>query len=147
MDRRSLAEWVGVIAIVASLIFVGLQIQQSQEIALATQYQNRASAVQDLVLAQIEAGHVQPNFRDRVSETISAEDINLFHWLWLSQDNHFFQYNAGFLDEESWQSQRRAISEIYSVCELRFVWEWRRRTGLRRDFVELVESLEDPCDG
>jgi len=34
-SQKNLAEFVGVIAIVASLIFVGLQLRQSQEIALA----------------------------------------------------------------------------------------------------------------
>ncbi len=144
INSRSVAEMIGIGAIVASLIFVGLQLQLSQEIALAAQYQNRTEAVQGLALAQMEADHVSPHFRDRVSDSISTEDINLFHWLWLSQDNHFFQYQAGFLAEESWRPQFRNIKAIYSRCELRFVWDWRR-TGLRDDFVALVDSLEDPC--
>jgi hypothetical protein len=35
------AELIGVLAIVLSLIFVGFQIKQSQEIAMAAQYQAR----------------------------------------------------------------------------------------------------------
>ena len=34
-SQKNVAEFVGVVAIVASLIFVGLQLRQSQEIALA----------------------------------------------------------------------------------------------------------------
>ena len=34
---KDIAELIGLVAIVASLIFVGLQLKQSQEIALATQ--------------------------------------------------------------------------------------------------------------
>jgi len=40
---RDLTEIVGFVAIVASLIFVGMQLMQSQEIAIASQYQERAS--------------------------------------------------------------------------------------------------------
>ena len=44
---RDIAEIVGHVAIVASLIFVGLQLMQSQDIAIATQYQERAAAAVD----------------------------------------------------------------------------------------------------
>ena len=141
---RNIGELIGLIAIVASLVFVGLQLQQSQEIAIAGQYQNRADAAQNMVLTHLEAGHVQRNFRDHLSDSVSAADINLFHWLWLSQDNHFYQYMAGFLDEESWEAQLRNIKDIYAICDMRFVWNWRK-TGLRGDFVAFVEALEDPC--
>jgi len=35
---KDIAELIGITAIVASLIFVGLQLKQSQEIAMAAQY-------------------------------------------------------------------------------------------------------------
>ncbi len=41
---KGTAELIGFTAIVASLIFVGLQLKQSQEIAIAAQYQERANA-------------------------------------------------------------------------------------------------------
>jgi hypothetical protein len=53
---KDIAELIGLVAIVASLIFVGLQLKQSQEIALATQYQARAETTMNLSLAHIEAG-------------------------------------------------------------------------------------------
>ena len=54
-DWKGIAEHVGIVAIVASLLFVGLQLKQSHEIALATQYQSRAEATMNLHLASIEA--------------------------------------------------------------------------------------------
>ncbi len=143
-NLRGIAEWIGIMAIVASLIFVGLQLKQSQEIAIAAQYQSRTEAAQSLALAHLEAGYVLRRFKNRVNDGVSAEDISTFHWLWLSQDNHFYQYQSGFITEESWQPQLRNIKQIYSVCELRFVWDWRKN-GLRDEFVALVDSLEDPC--
>ena len=44
---KDFAELFGIAAIVASLIFVGLQMKQSHEIALAEIYQARASMVVD----------------------------------------------------------------------------------------------------
>ena len=59
-------------------------------------------------------------------------------------DNHFYQYKSGFLDEDAWQGKFRSIKEMYSLCKMRFVFEWRKK-GLRSQFVEMVESLDDPC--
>ncbi|NIU94561.1 hypothetical protein GWN15_15620 [candidate division KSB1 bacterium] len=44
-DWKEIAELIGTAAIVASLIFVGLELRQSHEIAIAAEYQERASSV------------------------------------------------------------------------------------------------------
>ncbi len=46
MDSAKLNDWmqvVGIFAVVASLVFVGLQMMQDREIALAGQYQERSA--------------------------------------------------------------------------------------------------------
>jgi hypothetical protein len=112
---------------------------------LATQFQARAEATQNLHLTAIEADWlpVRP-LRNRISNDMSARDINVFLWLWIQYDNHYYQYQAGFLDESSWQAQFQNVRELYSFCDARFVYEWRKK-GLRSEFVELIESLEVPC--
>ena len=52
---RDTAELFGIAAIVVSLIFVGLQMKQSQEIAIADQYQDRADAALNYYLAQFQS--------------------------------------------------------------------------------------------
>jgi len=42
---KEVAEILGITSIVASLIFVGLQLKQSQEIAIAAQYQARTDTI------------------------------------------------------------------------------------------------------
>lgn len=61
-------------------------------------------------------------------------------------DNHYYQYQVGFLDEESWAAQLRNTKKLFKFCELRFVYEWRK-TRLRDQFVSLIASLDDPCAG
>ena len=59
MDSAKLNDWmqvIGIFAVVASLLFVGLQMKQSQEIALAEQYQARADAAQAMYLSVLESG-------------------------------------------------------------------------------------------
>lgn len=145
-DWKDSAELIGIVAIVASLVFVGLQLRQSHDIALATQYQARAEATQNVYLASIEADYLVPvpALRNGIGDKYSARDINVFLWLWIQYDNHFYQYESGFLEESAWQAQLRNIRRLYSICDARFVFEWRK-IGLRSEFVELVESLEVPC--
>ena len=141
---RPIAELVGISSLVASLIFVGLQLRQSQEIAIATQYQNRADQTMNMHLALIEAGEVQARFRRYVSEEVPASEINLYGWLWIGMDNHHYQYQLGFMDDTTWQAQLRNLQNIYANCSMRFVWEWRKE-GLRSEFVDFVHALKDPC--
>ena len=46
---KDVAELVGIIAIVASLIFVGLELRQSQQIAIAGQYQDRTDTYANMM--------------------------------------------------------------------------------------------------
>ena len=147
VNWKDIAEFVGIAAIVASLIFVGLQMKQSHEIALAAQYQARAETVMNLHQTLIEADKTPriAALRNGLSESVTASDINEHLWLWIAMDNHYFQYQSGFLNEDFWQAQLRTIKGLYSTCDLRFVWKWRK-IGLRSDFVNLVESLDDSCN-
>ena len=144
---KDTAELIGIAAIVASLIFVGMQLKQSQDIAIATQYQARAEATQALTLAHLEADYLPPipALRAGIGEEASIRDVHTQLWLWIQFDNHYYQYQAGFLDEDAWQAQWRNTQEIYRQCHLRFVWDWRKN-GLRSEFVALIDSIEDPCD-
>ena len=150
MDSAKLNDWmqvVGIFALVASLVFVGLQMRQSQEIAIAGQFQNRTQTVLSFIETQMEVGYVPngPGWRDRVStKEVSVEDIHISQWLWINFDNHYFQYQTGFMEESAWQAQLRSLRSAYSRCETRFVYDLRKR-GLRSEFIELVESFEDPC--
>ncbi len=145
INWRPIAELVGITSLVASLIFVGLQLKQSHDVATAAHYQNRADQTMNLHLALIEAGQVQARFRKWVSDDLPASEINIYGWLWIGMDNHHYQYQLGFMDENTWQAQLRTLESIYANCAMRFVWDWRK-AGLRSDFVQIVDSLEDHCE-
>lgn len=144
MNWKGIVELIGIAAIVASLIFVGLQLKQGHEIALADQYQARAEAYMEFALAGIEADWVIPPLRIRVGDETLARDISAVMWHWTYFDNNHFQYQSGFLNDESWQSLVRSHREVYKTCNFRFVYEWRKST-LRPSLVALVDSWADPC--
>ena len=58
MKKVSIDVWIqlfGMLSVVAGLIFVGLQMTQTQRIALASQQQARAGILSDMVLGLTEA--------------------------------------------------------------------------------------------
>lgn len=106
----------GMIGIIASLTFVGLQLKQSQEIAIAAQYFDRsAEATQywrfiaehpDLLddVGSRHREHVAA--ADNYLEELSDEQIGLRYVQVRSYieswDNNYFQFISGFMTEESW---------------------------------------------
>lgn len=144
---KDIAETIGITAIVASLIFVGLQMKQSHEIALAAQYHARAEAVMSFHETQYEVGSI-PNsaaLRAGLSDTVKPRDVGEVLWLWIAYDNHHFQYQSGFMSEDSWQGQLNGIVGLYNECEMRFAWQWRKQS-IRLEFVDFVDSLDDACN-
>jgi hypothetical protein len=55
-DWKTTAELTGIAAIVASLVFAGLQLKLSQDIAVAAQYHDRAALTVEYMNAQLESG-------------------------------------------------------------------------------------------
>ena len=116
LNWKQVAELIGMAAIVGSLVFVGLQLKQSQEIAISNQYNYRTSMAIEIFNAQLESGDLKMWARlsgpDTNSER-SPEDLGRLYLTGLSYltlaDNHYFQYQNGFLDEESWMTQRNTL--------------------------------------
>ena len=146
---KDTVELFGIGAIVASLIFVGMQLKQSQEIAIASQYHQRAALAVDNFGAQLESGDLR--FWGLVSgleitPDRSAEDAGRFYLTGIAYltmaDNHYYQYQAGFMDEESWQTQRRLLKSIVNRPESPPGFILQNNThSFRPSFVELTNIL------
>jgi len=131
-DWKDTAELIGIAAIVASLIFVGLQMKQSQEIAAAAQYQERASFALEVYVNQTNnqmalESHGEsaqrdfltaatPHGLDDWAEGLSTSEIGYHivdsYILITLVDNLFFQFESGFLDEESWTAYRARLKAL-----------------------------------
>ena len=133
MDSAKLNEWIqviGIFALVASLIFVGLQMQQTHKIALADQYQSRAQTTIDYMLVRMESDYGNPRHPAQIR--------------WTMMDNNHFQYQQGFLTNETWQGYANFIRDLYARCQDRLVFE-DRKPFFRASFVKFVESHGSSC--
>jgi hypothetical protein len=120
MDSAKLNDWmqvVGIFAVVVSLIFVGYQLKQSQDIAIAGQNQERQSVAFEYYASLIQVDEIVDRYgtqhREHLDANIDVENRRSNRMIGLSYirsrmrlsiyDNNHFQFQSGFMTAESWQ--------------------------------------------
>lgn len=153
---------VGMFALVASLIFVGFQMRQTQAIAIANQYQDRAAmnagyrqatleseialaANGERVAGQILASEGWEDLKGRVDEFADKpEKIGFFRTQVLlglnAHDNNHFQYQSGFLPEDTWLAYQLELEGLLEDRFVQFIWR-QREHHFRPEFRRLVNDL------
>ena len=116
IDWKDIAELVGITAIVASLIFVGLQMKQSHEIALADIYQARTTMVvewgNDLASNRLALSAFIKQDAGRIDEIEPLELRAVFFKNYgdlMMLENSHYQFSLGFLPQEHWDRARRNL--------------------------------------
>ena len=116
------------VGVIGSLIFVGLELQQTQKIAIAGQVQARAEmlANRSIALIQGEAELMSPN--QIFTKTQSAASMNpkievlrsaQIGWNIAIMTHTFYQYSVGLLTEEQFVVARKRMISFKAVCSIR----------------------------
>ena len=167
MDSAKLNDWlqiIGIFALVASLIFVGLQIKQEHEIARVQIYQERTSAAvetfisaassPDAMAASIKSAFGDPDQQIEVdgwAGPISAQDMVLGIFqvdaFMARADNSHYQYQEGFLPSEHWEGVRAtvrasAISTPFLLFRMKASLD-SRRPGFREELEKIIAEVEE----
>ena len=140
---EDLIQGLGMVGIIGSLIFVGLEMQQSQRTAVASQQQERAAITVDMINAFYEVDVQFTYFDKDFDYQLYTEEIayrNMVHKGWLLYENDFYQYKQGLMDELTWEAKLRGISVIYSSCEVRNIYD-SLTPIFYEDFRLIVEAL------
>ena len=132
VDWKGTAELVGLTAIVASLIFVGLQMRQDQEIAEAQAYIDASAVVTDL--NQYLENNKEIWIKGLDGAELSLEDKLSFHMLcrsiYLRKIAH-------------WERAKRLDAGNPDLIAQSFAYDIHIYPGLRRYHDELIESFEE----
>jgi len=161
---KDMVEIAGITAVVVSLIFVGLELRQSQKIAVASQYQSRIGFNLDFFDSLDEQDFLDLGDRTkrRVNESsVSAElkrellqmdtaslgraAVAARKILYIFDNNHY-QYRAGFLDEESWRATRRRTKIVLTerpIIQFEIVgrsFQWRE--SLHDEFQKMLKEIQ-----
>ena len=148
ININPLIQLLGMLGVIGSLIFVGLEMRQSHRFALAGHYEARTNSLLNIVssFTEGEAGYgdmVRAALGDRIE--VEKAHLNGIWQLWFLWENDFMQYELGLMDEAAWTAKLGAMQTAYNACG------FRDETDLALNFmvpgmVELVEeSFEDHC--
>jgi hypothetical protein len=140
------ANFLGVIGIIGSLIFVALELQQSQRIAIATQQQARTILRANQLLSTYEFNEDEigveniPWDEQTDLQRYIREQRQVYYWT--INENNFYQYQIGLLDEEIWAKESQYTQMQWDHCHLRHVFEGQ---VFMSSYENYVRSLPDGC--
>ena len=151
IDIQDLIQLLGMVGIIGSLIFVGLEMRQSQRIAMAGQQMERTALSANRFAAYNEAGldwHSvslanRPDLADQYPPGIAAGRNNYHEFLYVFE-NDYFQFTQGLMPEDVWRAKRDALAFNYNKCNYRELMELRK-SFLPQGLVEVIDSLPDEC--
>ena len=163
MDSAKLNDWmqvVGIFAVVVSLMFVGYQLKQSQDIAIAGQNQERQSVAFDYYASLIQIDEIVERYgvqhREHLDANVDDENRRSDRMIGLAYirsrmrlsifDNNHFQYQSGFMTEESWQPylklSKRACSRESDVGKIMLSHGDQFREGFRELCMKFISESE-----
>lgn len=148
MNSAKLNDWmqvVGIFALVASLVFVGLQIKQAQDIAESETYLERAAISVEFSAMRASS----PQFTSAMAKIYagSTDDLTAQEQVTLEYffggemtmfENLHYQYLRGYLPEEHWQKD---LAEMRCVLSLPFFSEAVKYQEFRQTFQDVIDDI------
>ena len=164
LDSKIVVEVVSALAVVASLLFVGMQLILDRRVAIAQQYHSRAEYRAENARAALqsearmsglaksweegfrptwwteEIGSSFPTSWDSAEFSSALLDLDLAFY---DYDNIHYQYEQGLLSEDLWQGMRENLKQSLSSPPIRGrFFERVRRSEMRELMQELVREID-----
>jgi len=137
-----LAEIIGVIAVIVTLIYLSVQIRQGTELLRSESRQAQVSNDQNGVYMFVEHAELGRLFSQKETPGF-ADKTRLQFWIvgqMRAREHEWLQYRSGALDEETWLSYRDVIFFLLGTERARELW------GLctpffNAEYVEMVTTM------
>lgn len=145
-----IGQTIAVIAILVSLIFVGIQMRDGNRLARAQMHQQIADSFTEVAAVMIDenADFYEALYSPKIYQSLTRENFEKFNArmlaLWKHYENVFYQYKNGFVAEEYWQSTAQYMALLVSRGGIRFWWEGRKQT-FAAEFITFVDGLVTPA--
>lgn len=145
------ANLLGVLGVIGSLIFVGLELQQTQKIAVAGQVQARAEMLANRSLALMEGeaesmSEIYSRAQSLESDNPKSEVLRSAQigWNIAIMTNTFYQYSVGLLTEEQFAVARKRMISFKANCQIIGDIE-AALFFAETSFVDFFDKLPDEC--
>ena len=144
-DLGNLGAFIGAVAVVASLIYLAVQVRQNTRAVLSSTQQGLFSTFSELSSLVIQNPDVARLLGKIESdpESLSAEDRTRFEWLatrvFGQFENAFAQHHDGLLEPKHWDAYAVFYRDAVSSPAFRRFWEGHKPWYFQ-DFVAYVDS-------
>ena len=144
MSLADLASLASSVAVVVSLLFLGLQIRQSNRNQRSLMQQGRSARNVEL-LSRLS----DPRVSDVISraangETLTDQDCFVLYGymtsVFWSYEDCFFQFHLGMLDPKSWASDGATLKRLLGNPAYRAVWRFARG-GIGDEYRSFLDGL------
>jgi hypothetical protein len=150
VDSVKVNDWlqvVGLFGVIASLLFVGLQMKQDREVAMLAAYQSRSDAsaqtLMDIATDPINRSAWMKGAMGQTDSLTEEESEAAYMqgatFLFMTENIHF-QYESGFLPDDHWQRTRNTTKWNLQHSAMRSVFENAPGTW-RAPFAEVMKEL------
>ena len=120
-----IANFLGVIGIIGSLLFVGLELRQSHRIALAVQIQSRNAMISNFIIAPLNGSATALRMWGEQGNDLTEEErlvrSQITRHRILTLTNAWQQYELGLLSLEAWQQAESRARGIWDNCSTRYM--------------------------
>lgn len=137
-----IAEIIGLIVIMISLVFIAVQVKQSADAMRSEARQTQTNLDLSLVSRLVEYPEIGRIFSQ--SEVPSFEEkIQLNFWMigqLRTREHEWLQYKSGALDKETWESYRGVIYFVLGTPRAREMWNLTK-VYFNEEFVSMVHDM------
>ena len=137
----AIAELVGAVGVVATLIYLSIQIRNSATVDRAHIRSSLTAGSHELIRLTIE--HSDLLIKANASSDLTPEErfklLQLHRFAFRSYENYAYQRSLGLFDESEWRGLANAIAAAFSSTYAQEDW----RT-IRTQFSEATQDLLDP---
>ena len=144
-DLASLAEIIGAFAVVVSLIYVGIQVNDSNSAIRSSAVNDANVSVQSWYLEIGATDYAYQFYDSLMSEEVESPQLEFrfmmaFHGVYLGFQNSYLMVEEGTLDPELVEGLTAAVVAVKDTPG--FKRYWRQRSGmLHPRFVQYVEAF------
>ena len=152
MRNRDSRDWLhiaGQFGVIASLLFVGLQMKQDHEIAISAIYQERTAAVTDYYMNIATNEIARSGWNKFLSGDVemTSDEASALRIVFTAGkqllDNSHFQYENGYLDDEHWYQISQSIAGLLQHPLSRPVI---LNAAARPSFLKAIQDIDQSPD-
>ena len=144
---RFVIEIISVLAIVLSLVFLGLEVNQSNTLAKASIRQSLNETDMDVYEMRMDKEAIT-RAHYKIDADLPLDDYEQYMMIQFQTfnfrdfDNSFYQYRLGLFDENNWQAYRRIIKKLLEDRYVRIMLE-NNMSDFSTEFQNELKSIKE----